>query len=287
MSGCRKKPCRSGWSQWHKPPLRRTRLDTFQTPPGFTHQYDATPLLQQAYQVATELAQRKAPARTAPVWPQWVQTQARRQRLFIRLIELDVTPHLHEQRIARKRAAKPAILVAHTTEMHGHAVAAVQGTVVSIHPQALGQPREITPDRPQQAVMAGKRTSYLTATSHATKQRGHRSGRVQVGAPLAARYSNNRFGLRADLLRHNRHMAAHQSRLRRGRVSLPGQACHIISATHARRPVFSDPIAARRVVIAMQHMQEDGWLHAHAWVLMPDHLHWLLPWANAPACPPP
>ncbi len=68
---------------------------------------------------------------------------------------------------------------------------------------------------------------------------------------------------------------AHQSRLRLGRVSLPGQPYHIISATHARRPLFADPAAARAVVHAMRRMQEEGWLHSHAWVLMPDHLHWL------------
>jgi len=26
----------------------------------------------------------------------------------------------------------------------------------------------------------------------------------------------------------------------------------------------------------MRSMHELGWLHSHAWVLMPDHLHWLL-----------
>ncbi len=68
---------------------------------------------------------------------------------------------------------------------------------------------------------------------------------------------------------------AHQSRLRLGRVSLPGQPYHIITASHERRPVFADPAAAREVILAMRRMHEEGWLHSHAWVLMPDHLHWL------------
>lgn len=68
---------------------------------------------------------------------------------------------------------------------------------------------------------------------------------------------------------------AHQSRLRRGRVSLPGQPYHIISATRARHPLFSGPGAARAVILTMRRMQEAGWLHSHAWCLMPDHLHWL------------
>ncbi|MDO9227771.1 MAG: transposase [Pseudomonadota bacterium] len=68
---------------------------------------------------------------------------------------------------------------------------------------------------------------------------------------------------------------AHQSRLRLGRVSLPDQPYHIITATHERRRLFADPAAARVVILAMRRMHDAGWLHSHAWVLMPDHLHWL------------
>lgn len=68
---------------------------------------------------------------------------------------------------------------------------------------------------------------------------------------------------------------AHQSRLRLGRVSLPDQPYHIITATHERRPLLADLAAARVVILAMRHMHDAGWLHSHAWVLMPDHLHWL------------
>lgn len=68
---------------------------------------------------------------------------------------------------------------------------------------------------------------------------------------------------------------AHQSRLRLGRVSLPGQPYHIINTTYGRRPLFADPAAARGVIQAMRRMHDDGWLHSHAWVLMPNHLHWL------------
>ncbi|WP_218011485.1 REP-associated tyrosine transposase [Azohydromonas lata] len=68
---------------------------------------------------------------------------------------------------------------------------------------------------------------------------------------------------------------AHQQRLRIGRASLPGQAYHVISATQARRPVFAVPEVARVVIRVMRDMHDGGWLHSHAWVLMPDHLHWL------------
>lgn len=68
---------------------------------------------------------------------------------------------------------------------------------------------------------------------------------------------------------------AHQSRLRLGRVSIPGQTYHIITSTDARQPVFGELRTARTVILEMRRMHEEGWLHSHAWVLMPDHLHWL------------
>ena len=68
---------------------------------------------------------------------------------------------------------------------------------------------------------------------------------------------------------------AEQHRLRLGRVSIPGQAYHIITASHGRAPVFADIRAARAVIGVMRRMHRDGWLHSHAWALMPDHLHWL------------
>lgn len=68
---------------------------------------------------------------------------------------------------------------------------------------------------------------------------------------------------------------AHQSRLRQGRVSVPGQTYHIITSTCSRQPIFDDPQTARTVILEMRRMHEDGWLHSHAWALMPDHLHWL------------
>ena len=79
---------------------------------------------------------------------------------------------------------------------------------------------------------------------------------------------------------------AHQHRLRVGRVSLCGQPYHIITATHGRSPLFACPDAAVTVIRTMRHMHRVGWLHSHAWVLMPDHLHWLFTLgtrANLPA----
>ncbi len=76
------------------------------------------------------------------------------------------------------------------------------------------------------------------------------------------------------LLPHNSRMAQ-QNRLRIGRVSLPGQPYHVITATAGRWPLFAAHDAARAVIRVMRPLHEAGWLHSHAWVLMPDHLHWL------------
>jgi putative transposase len=49
----------------------------------------------------------------------------------------------------------------------------------------------------------------------------------------------------------------------------------ITTVTRDRNPTFANPAAAaevRRVVTALQEVQAV----THAWVLMPDHLHWLL-----------
>lgn len=60
------------------------------------------------------------------------------------------------------------------------------------------------------------------------------------------------------------------------RISRTGQIYHITTATEGRRPLFRDFDAARLVVIEMRRLQEQNLIHSIAWVLMPDHLHWLL-----------
>ena len=66
------------------------------------------------------------------------------------------------------------------------------------------------------------------------------------------------------------------SHLRRGRVSISGQIYHIIAATRQRAPIFSDFGHARIAIRVL--MQEDklGSVSTLAFVLMPDHLHWLV-----------
>ena len=67
-----------------------------------------------------------------------------------------------------------------------------------------------------------------------------------------------------------------QHRLRQGRVSLPGQPYLLTTVTHRRQPLFANLWTARIVVNSLRHYHEHGRIHSLAYVLMPDHLHWLL-----------
>ena len=64
--------------------------------------------------------------------------------------------------------------------------------------------------------------------------------------------------------------------LRIGRYSESGRIYLITTATAGRRPVFADFACARSVVQEMRRLAEEGRVGSLAWVVMPDHLHWLL-----------
>lgn len=65
------------------------------------------------------------------------------------------------------------------------------------------------------------------------------------------------------------------NKLRRGRISCPGQIYFITITTHNRMPCFSDFFLGRLVVRSMHLLHEDESVSSLAWVLMPDHLHWI------------
>ncbi|WP_114279007.1 REP-associated tyrosine transposase [Thioalbus denitrificans] len=60
-----------------------------------------------------------------------------------------------------------------------------------------------------------------------------------------------------------------------GRRSIPGQAYVITTVTHHRQPIFLDYRLGRLVVMEMRKLHAAGDATTMAWVLMPDHLHWL------------
>ena len=64
--------------------------------------------------------------------------------------------------------------------------------------------------------------------------------------------------------------------LRRGRYSLHHQVYCITTVTRDRHPLFADIIAARLLVCELRRLHECGDVISLAWVVMPDHLHWLI-----------
>ncbi len=65
-------------------------------------------------------------------------------------------------------------------------------------------------------------------------------------------------------------------RLRRGRFSSQYQIYHITTATYQRRKVLDNFIAGRAVVNALRRASRFGQADTLAFVVMPDHLHWLM-----------
>ena len=71
-------------------------------------------------------------------------------------------------------------------------------------------------------------------------------------------------------------LPASQHLLRRGRISLAGQVYHVTTTTQCRAPLFAGfdmACAASRAFESPALLRDSTLL---AWVLMPDHAHWLL-----------
>ena len=64
--------------------------------------------------------------------------------------------------------------------------------------------------------------------------------------------------------------------LRLGRYSVGGGIYHVTTVTADRVPFFLDYHVAPAVVREMRQLDDEGSVESLAWVLMPDHLHWLL-----------
>ncbi|MDD5057349.1 MAG: transposase [Sideroxydans sp.] len=66
------------------------------------------------------------------------------------------------------------------------------------------------------------------------------------------------------------------SDLRKGRVSQSGLMYHITTVTQNRSAVFSSLDKGREVVRQLMRLQAEGRVETLCYVLMPDHLHWLM-----------
>ncbi|POA26908.1 MULTISPECIES: transposase [unclassified Pseudomonas] len=65
-------------------------------------------------------------------------------------------------------------------------------------------------------------------------------------------------------------------RLRLGRYSEAGRAYLITAVIHNRQPIFSDWRIGRLLVAELRRAHDQGQVSSLAWVVMPDHFHWLL-----------
>jgi putative transposase len=64
--------------------------------------------------------------------------------------------------------------------------------------------------------------------------------------------------------------------LRAGRISKPDMVYHITTVTQNRIPCFASLNNGRKVVQQLMALQAEGRAETLCYVLMPDHLHWLM-----------
>ena len=65
-------------------------------------------------------------------------------------------------------------------------------------------------------------------------------------------------------------------RLRKGRSSQPNQIYMLTSQVDQRRPVFTSLQLGRLIVDQFRQAEDAGLVTSLAWVVMPDHFHWLV-----------
>ena len=71
-------------------------------------------------------------------------------------------------------------------------------------------------------------------------------------------------------------MSNKSGRLRIGRVSEASGVYLMTVVVHRRAPIFDDVRLGRLVVKQLREAHEDQWALSLAFVVMPDHLHWLV-----------
>jgi len=69
---------------------------------------------------------------------------------------------------------------------------------------------------------------------------------------------------------------AQNRNLRKGRHSESSQIYLLTTVVHKRDPVFRDWRLGRLVVAELKRAEEQNLVLSLAWVVMPDHLHWLI-----------
>ena len=64
--------------------------------------------------------------------------------------------------------------------------------------------------------------------------------------------------------------------LRKGRVSQAGVVYHITTVTRDRMPILATFENGRKLVRELMRLQREGRAETLCYVVMPDHLHWLM-----------
>jgi REP element-mobilizing transposase RayT len=72
------------------------------------------------------------------------------------------------------------------------------------------------------------------------------------------------------------HADQHTRDLRKGRFSESGRTYLITTVVHNRRPIFAEWQIGRLLVDELRATEKSGLVQSLAWVVMPDHLHWLV-----------
>ncbi|PKM03027.1 MAG: transposase [Gammaproteobacteria bacterium HGW-Gammaproteobacteria-5] len=68
----------------------------------------------------------------------------------------------------------------------------------------------------------------------------------------------------------------HAGALRRGRYSETSRVYLLTAVLHGREALLKDFTLGRLLVAELRDAYEVGLVHSLAWVVMPDHLHWLV-----------
>ncbi|WP_457438132.1 REP-associated tyrosine transposase [Pseudomonas sp. TE3786] len=71
--------------------------------------------------------------------------------------------------------------------------------------------------------------------------------------------------------------------LRAGRFSETGRIYLLTATVQGRRPLFSGFAPGRLVVAELRRAHDEGLVKSLTWVVMPDHLHWLVELRNCTA----
>ena len=74
----------------------------------------------------------------------------------------------------------------------------------------------------------------------------------------------------------DRHRKPKGKALRKGRLSIPSQIYSITAVTRCRQQIFTDFYAARALIRILQRHQITDDAKTLCFVVMPDHLHWLM-----------